>query len=74
MERIKAYLQDSSRLTGRIPRTMRIYGKDKLIELLKSETELWTILGKVGLTKENINEKLRRPIKLPLTGVLGQAN
>lgn len=50
-----------------LERTMRIYGKDKLIELLKSETELWTTLKKVSLTKENINAELRKEIKLPLT-------
>jgi hypothetical protein len=50
-----------------LERTMRVYGKDKLIELLKTETELWTTLKKVGLTKENINEELRKQIKLPPT-------
>ncbi len=50
-----------------LERTLRIYGKEKLIELLKSENELWTTLKTVGLTKENINEELRKQIKLPLT-------
>lgn len=50
-----------------LERTLRIYGKEKLIELLKSENGLWIILKTVGLTKENINEELRREIKLPLT-------
>ena len=50
-------------------RTLRVYGKEKLIELLKSENELWTTLKTVGLTKENINEELRKQIKLPLTSV-----
>ncbi|MBN8702194.1 MAG: hypothetical protein J0M08_03960 [Bacteroidetes bacterium] len=50
-------------------RTMRIYGKDKLLVLLKSETELWQTLKTVGLTKENINNELREQIKLPLTSV-----
>lgn len=49
--------------------TIRIYGKDKLLDLLKSETELWKTLKTVGLTKENINEELRKQIKLPLTSV-----
>ncbi|MFN0254123.1 hypothetical protein [Pedobacter ureilyticus] len=53
-----------------LERTLKFYGKEKLIELLKSENELWTALKKVGLTKENINHELRKQIKLPLTGVL----
>ena len=52
-----------------LERTLRVYGKEKLIELLKSENELWTILKTVGLTKENINDELRKQIKLPLTSV-----
>ncbi len=52
-----------------LERTLRFYGKEKLIELLKSENELWTTLKTVGLTKENINEELRKQIKLPLTSV-----
>ena len=52
-----------------LERTLRVYGKEKLIELLKSENELWTTLKTVGLTKENINEELRKQIKLPLTSV-----
>jgi len=47
-------------------RTLKVYGKEKLIELLKSENELWKTLKTVGLTKENINEELRKQIKLPL--------
>lgn len=52
-----------------LERALRIYGKEKLLELLKSENELWTTLKTVGLTKENINEELRKQIKLPLTSV-----
>lgn len=52
-----------------LERTLRIYGKEKLMELLKSENELWATLKTVGLTKENINEELRKQIKLPLTSV-----
>ena len=52
-----------------LERTLRVYGKEKLMELLKSENELWTTLKTVGLTKENINEELRKQIKLPLTSV-----
>ena len=50
-----------------LERTLRVYGKEKLLELLKSENELWTTLKTVDLTKENINEELRKQIKLPLT-------
>lgn len=49
-----------------LERTFRIYGKEKLMKLLKSDTELWTTLKTVGLKKENINEELRKEIKLPL--------
>lgn len=52
-----------------LERTLRVYGKGKLMELLKSENELWTTLKTVGLTKENINEELRKQIKLPLISV-----
>lgn len=52
-----------------LERALRVYGKEKLMELLKSENELWTTLKTVGLTKENINEELRKQIKLPLTSV-----
>ena len=52
-----------------LERTLRIYGKEKFMELLKSENEFWTTLKTVGLTKENINEELRKQIKLPLTSV-----
>ena len=52
-----------------LERTLRIYGKEKLIELLKSENELWTTLKTVGITKENINTEIRKQIKLPLTSV-----
>ncbi len=50
-----------------LERTLRIYGKEKLMKLLKSENELWTTLKTVGLTKDNINNELRKEIKLPLT-------
>ncbi len=51
-----------------LERTKRIYGDKKIIELLlKSEKEFWQMLSLVGLTEENINEELRKEIKLPLT-------
>lgn len=50
-----------------LERTLRIYGKDGLMELLKSEGELWTILKTVGLTQENIADELRKEINLPST-------
>ncbi len=52
-----------------LERTKRVYGDKKIIELLKSEKEFWQTLNLVGLTQENINEELRKEIKLPLTGV-----
>lgn len=53
-----------------LERTKRVYGDKKIIELLKSEKEFWQTLSLVGLTQENINEELRKEIKLPLTCVL----
>lgn len=50
-------------------RTKRIYGKEKLLQILKSENDLWRTLEKVGLTRTNINEELRKEIKLPLTSI-----
>ena len=50
-----------------LERTKRVYGDKKIIELLKSEKEFWHTLGLVGLTQKNINEELRKEIKLPLT-------
>lgn len=52
-----------------LERTKRVYGDKKIIELLKSEKEFWQTLNLVGLTQENINEELRKEIKLPLTSV-----
>lgn len=52
-----------------LERTLKIYGKEKLMELLKSDNELWTTLKTLGLTKENINKELRKQIKLPLKSV-----
>ena len=50
-------------------RTKRIYGKEKLLQMLKSEDELWKTLQNVGLTKDNLNEELIKEIKLPVTCV-----
>lgn len=35
-----------------LERTLKVYGKEKLVEVLKSESELWTTLKTVGLTKK----------------------
>lgn len=51
-------------------RTLRLYGKTKLFEIFKRKSDLFDILKDVGLTKENLNEELRKEIKLPLTSVL----
>lgn len=49
-----------------LERVMRIYGKEKLLEIIKTDRDIWTTLKNVGLTKENINIELRNEIKLPL--------
>jgi hypothetical protein len=48
-------------------RTNRIYGKEKLFELLNSKKELWESLEKFGLSKNNITEELKKELKLPPT-------
>lgn len=48
-----------------LERTVRLFGKEALINILKSDDELWIVLGKVGLTKDNINQELQKEIKLP---------
>lgn len=50
-------------------RTKRIYGNEKLLQLLKSEHELWKSLKNVGLTKENINEELIKELKREVTPI-----
>ncbi len=50
-------------------RTNRMYGKDKLLQLLKSKDEIWNILNTVGLTEENLNKELLKEIKRPITPV-----
>jgi len=45
-------------------RTLRLYGKEKLFDLFRSDKDLFDILKTVGLSKENINEELRKEINL----------
>lgn len=51
-------------------RTLRLYGKAKLFDLLKSNKDVFEALRTVGLTKENINTELREEMKLPPIKVL----
>ena len=46
-------------------RVLRIYGKKKLFNLLKSNDNIWTILKEVELTPENIDTELKKEIRLP---------
>ena len=48
-------------------RTLRLYGKEKLFELFKSDKDVWDTLKIVGLTKNNITEELQKEIKQPPT-------
>src|SRR6185437_4390774 len=41
-------------------RTLRLYGKTKLFEIFKSKSDFFDTLKDVGLTKENLNEELRK--------------
>jgi hypothetical protein len=47
-------------------RTLRLYGKGKLFTIFKSKKPFFETLSDVGLTKENLNQELRKEIKLPL--------
>ena len=49
-----------------LERTFRLYGKEKVISLMKSDADLWATLKTVGLTKENINSELRKEVQLPI--------
>ncbi len=46
-------------------RTLRLYGKEKLFEVFKSNKDIFDTLQTVGLTKENIDEELAKEIKRP---------
>lgn len=44
-------------------RTLRLYGKEGLMNLFRSDKELWEILNDFGLTKENLTEQLKIEIE-----------
>lgn len=48
-------------------RTLRLYGKEKLFEILKSKRRLFETLADVGLSEEILNDELRREIKYPFS-------
>jgi hypothetical protein len=50
-------------------RTYRIYGKEKLFDLLNSENDLMETLDEYGLTKKNITTELKKELKLPPTNL-----
>lgn len=54
-------------------RSLRIYGKEKLLEMFASKKPLFEILEEVELTRENLHEELAKEIKLPFTAVLRKA-
>lgn len=45
-------------------RTLRIHGKEKLFEILNQSGDLWTVLKKVNLTKNNLTTELKNELKL----------
>lgn len=45
-------------------RTIRIYGKEKYFEILKSSDDLWISLEKVGLNLNNMNEEIRNELEI----------
>lgn len=48
-------------------RTYRLFGKEKLLELLKGGDELWDLLNAVGLNEENFDAELKKELLLPPT-------
>lgn len=48
-------------------RTYRLYGKEKLLELLGGGGELWDLLDAVGLTKDNFDAELKQELRLAPT-------
>ncbi len=42
---------------------LKEYGKEKLFELFQSEEDLWVSLDKIGITKENLDFKLKFVLK-----------
>lgn len=48
-------------------RTNRIYGKEKLFELLNSEKSIWQSFNAVGLTRANFTSELKNELKLSTT-------
>jgi hypothetical protein len=48
-----------------VERTLRMYGKEKLFELMQSSEGLWDILNLVGLNRENFHEELMNEIQRP---------
>lgn len=51
-------------------RTLRLYGKERLLHMLQSQDQLWNVLNNAGLTMENLNDELIKEISLPITAVL----
>lgn len=45
-------------------RTINLYGKEKLFEAFKSKKDIIEILKAIGLTKKNINQELRKELKI----------
>ncbi|HUH26360.1 MAG TPA: hypothetical protein VLY87_07015 [Flavobacterium sp.] len=45
-------------------RTIRLYGKEMYFSILSSSNDLWVSLAKAGLTKENINQEIRKELNL----------
>lgn len=45
-------------------RTYRIYGKDKLFELMNTGTDLWAKLNRVGLTQQNLTKEIIKELRL----------
>ncbi len=47
-----------------LERTYRLFGKQKLLEILSSSDDLWKSLVKVGLTRENLKSELLKESEL----------
>lgn len=45
-------------------RTLKLYGKEKLFTLFKSDEDIWLTLKEVGLTKENFTKQIKLELEL----------
>lgn len=65
---IRAYKKTPiSKMIGALicERTLRLYGKDKLFELFRQKGDIYEIISKAGLNKENLDQELQKEALQP---------